>query len=139
MVSDMPHECKLACFSESDSAWDTRTSKSTTERVIAIVGPNTLLQIVALDVALCTEGLPMLTLWESLLQVVGQGPALSAAGGPMTSRSDAATTPTSTWSSSNAVLKVVPQVSPQRAGLREISDDLSASGDGETLSNTVVQ
>ena len=39
-------------------------------------------EIVALDVALRTEGLPMLTLWESTLRVMSPGPAFSGAGAP---------------------------------------------------------
>ena len=84
-VNDAPHACKLVCFSDSDFAGDTRTSKSTTGCVIAVVGPNSFVplnvlckrqqvvshssteaEIVALDVSLRTEGLPMLTLWKHL-------------------------------------------------------------------------
>ena len=81
VVGDAPHACKLVCFSDSDFAGDTRTSKSTTGCVVAISGPNTFVpinvlckrqqvvshssteaEIVALDVSIRTEGLPMLTL-----------------------------------------------------------------------------
>jgi hypothetical protein len=84
-VGDPISRCHVALFSDADFAGDVRESKSTSGCFVAVIGPNTFApvgtlcktqscvshsstesEIVALDFALRSEGLPLLTLMQFL-------------------------------------------------------------------------
>ena len=89
-VGDNPEQCKIMLFSDADFAGDLQTSKSTSGAFIAVVGNHTFApinaickrqsvvshsstesEIVALDFALRSEGLPLITFWEIVTDILG--------------------------------------------------------------------
>ena len=89
IVGDGPEECKLALFSDASSAGDLRDSKSTSGAFLALVEPNTFVpltwmckkqgavshssseaEVVSLDAGVRMEGIPALTLWEQVIEVL---------------------------------------------------------------------
>ena len=100
-VGDPPEDIVILAASDASFAGDLRTSRSTTGGFLAMFGPNTFApitaickkqtvvshstaesEIIALDTVLRTEGLPLLTLWEIIVDVFGQ----AAAGRPARGR-----------------------------------------------------
>ena len=88
-VGDSPMKCDLVVYSDASYADEVTTSKSTSAAFIALVGPNTFApitalckkqpvisrsstesEIVALDTALRTEALPLLTFWECVCEAI---------------------------------------------------------------------
>ena len=99
-VGDTPEQCKILIFSDADFAGDLQTSKSTSGAFIAIVGRHTFApinaickrqavvshsstesEIVALDLALRSEGLSMITFWEIVVNILGPQSCPNPRGG----------------------------------------------------------
>jgi hypothetical protein len=89
IVGDRPEDCMLALFTDASFAGDLRDSKSTTGSLLALVGPSTFVpiswmckkqsavshssseaEVVALDAALRLEGIPALTLWDQVIEIL---------------------------------------------------------------------
>ena len=88
-VGDNLSDCKLAMFADASFAGDVKDSKSTSGGYLCIVGPNTFVpltwlckkqgaishssseaEIISLDAVLRTEGIPLLTLWSQVLDIM---------------------------------------------------------------------
>ena len=84
-VGDSADQCRILLYTDTDFASDLQTSRCTSGAFVAIVGRNTFApicalckkqtavshsstesEIVALDTALRTEGLPIMTFWETV-------------------------------------------------------------------------
>ena len=95
-VSDPPKECKIALYADASFAGDLRDSKSTTGSFMAIIGPRTFVpiswmckkqgavshssseaEVISLDASLRMEGISMLMLWDTVIDVIHGKPAQS--------------------------------------------------------------
>ena len=89
-VGDHPDDCNVAVFVDAGFAGDIHDSKSTTGAFVVLIGPHTFVPLtwickkhgcvshssteaeaVALEASVRTEGLPVLTLWECIQEVLG--------------------------------------------------------------------
>jgi len=87
-VGDKPEDCKIALFVDASFAGEIEDSKSTTGAILVLIGPNTFVplfwlckkqgavshssseaEVIALEAALRTEGIPALNLWEEILEM----------------------------------------------------------------------
>ena len=92
VVGDSADEVELHVHADAGFAGETRDSKSTSGMFCALVGPKTFVplswfckkqtatstssseaEVIALDAGLRLEGLPLLTLWETVLSVFAEG------------------------------------------------------------------
>ena len=88
-VGDHLEDCYLVLFYDASFAGDVRDSKSTSGALVFLLGPNTCVplswackkqgavshssteaEIISLDFGVRCEGVPMLTLWEEVLNVM---------------------------------------------------------------------
>ena len=87
-VGDPPEECKIVMYVDAGFAGDLTDSKSTSGATLFLVGPNTFVpitwlckkqgavshssteaEVIALDAAMRMEGIPMLMLWDQVIEV----------------------------------------------------------------------
>ncbi len=96
-VGDRPQDCCLVMFSDASFAGDLVDSKSTTGGFLCLVGPNTFCpiswmckkhgavshssteaEVIALDACVRMEGIPALSLWETVIDVFDPKPSQEA-------------------------------------------------------------
>ncbi len=88
MVGDKAEDCFLALFCDASFAGDLRDSKSTSGALLVLVGPRTWVpitwfckkqgavshssseaEVISLDAAVRMEGIPVLSLWDLVIDV----------------------------------------------------------------------
>ena len=99
-VGDRANDLSVMLWVDASLADDLRDSKSTSGAYLAIVGPNTFApimsfakkqtavfhsstesEIIALEEAVRTEGLPILTFWETVVAILSRQPGIAPASG----------------------------------------------------------
>ena len=101
-VGDHPSDCHLALYADASFAGDLKDSKSTTGAFLCLVGPKTFVpitwickkhgavshssseaEVISLDAAVRTEGIPALILWEQIVELFSEKKKkkVSSAGG----------------------------------------------------------